>query len=128
MSFIDDVLSGWDVTGTPDVSAAQIAANTQNGVYNSGSGFSLSSALQGFLTVGTGYAKGLSDLSLAKQAIQVQRQAQQPAINSTQSPIYFGGADLTTRGAGALGSMRVGNLLPFILLGVGAYVLLGKKG
>ncbi|WP_290904440.1 hypothetical protein [Aquabacterium sp.] len=127
MSFIDDVLSGLDVTGTPDVSAAQIAANTQSGVYNSGSGFSLSSALQGFLTVGTGYAKGLSDLSLAKQAVQVQRQAQQPAINSTQSPIYFG-SDLTTRGAGALGSMRVGNLLPFILLGVGAYVLLGKKG
>lgn len=126
MSFFDDVLSGWDVTGTPDVSAAQVAANTQNGVY-SGSGFSLSSALQGFLTVGTGYAKGLSDLSLAQKAVQVQRQAQQPTINTTQSPIYFG-QDLTSRGVGALGGMRVGNLLPFILLGVGAYVLLGKKG
>lgn len=126
MSFFDDVLSGWDVTGTPDVSAAQVAANTQNGVY-SGSGFSLSSALQGFLTVGTGYAKGLSDLSLAQKAVQVQRQAQQPTINTTQSPIYFGGQDLTSRGVGALGGMRVGNLLPFILLGFGAYVLLKDK-
>ena len=121
MSFFDDILND-------GVSASQIAANTQAGVYG-GSGFgdfSLSSGLQSLLTIGTGYAKGIADIDLARRAVVIQQQAQQPNIATTQSPIYFN--DMTSRGVSAVGSMRVGNLLPFVLLGLGAYVLLGKKG
>lgn len=119
MSFFDDILDD-------RVSASQIASNTNSGVY-SGAGFSLSSGLQQFLNIGTGYAKGLTDLELARRTVKLQQQAQQPNISTTQSPIYFN-EDLTSRGVSAVGGMRVGNLLPFILLGVGAYVLLGKRG
>ena len=115
MSFIDDILND-------AVSAAQISANTQAGAYGDGGGFggfSLSSGLQSLLTVGTGYAKGLADIDLARKAVDVQRQAQQPTIGTTQSPIYFGNA------AGG-GGIRLGNLLPLLLLGVGAVVLLRK--
>lgn len=110
MSFIDDILND-------AVSAAQIATNTQAGAYDAG-GFSLSSGLQSLLTVGTGYAKGLADIDLARKAVRVQQQAQQPTIATTQSPIYFGNA--------ATGGIRLGNMLPLLLLGVGAYVLLKK--
>lgn len=122
MSFIDDILN-------EGVSAAQVAANTQSGVYGGSGGFggfSLSSGLQQLLTVGAGYAKGVADIDLARRAVEIQRQAQQPTLSTTQSPIYFGGPDLTSRGVAAVGGIRLGNLIPFALLGLGAYVVLRK--
>lgn len=122
MSFFDDILND-------ALSASDIAARTTAGVYDTGGGFgdfSLSGSLQGLLNVGTRYANGVADLELAKRAVRIQQQAQQPDLMGTQSLIGYQ-PDLTSRGVSAVGGVRLGNILPFILLGLGAYALL-KKG
>lgn len=98
-----------------DVSAAQVALNTQSGGYGAAASSSWQSNLLG---IGTNYLQGLSQLDLQRRyATNV------PQIVSNQAPLN---TDLTTRGASALGSVRIGNLLPFLVLGVGAYVLLSR--
>jgi hypothetical protein len=112
MSLFDDFLN-------EDVSASDIAKNTQAGVY--GSPASSSGWQSSILSLGTSYLQGLTQVDLARRYSQVSNT--QPRITSNQSPV---GQDLTTRAASGLGSMRVGNLLPFILLGLGAWVVLGR--
>jgi hypothetical protein len=113
MSLIDDFLDD-------SVSASDIASNTTAGVY--GAPASSSSWQSSILNLGTTYLQGLTQVDLARRYAQLQPQV--PRIQSNQSPV---GSDLTTRGAASLGSMKVGNLLPFILLGLGAWVVLGKS-
>lgn len=110
MSWIDDILND-------SVSAQQIAANTTAGVYGSG-GASSGSWQSALLGIGTNYLNGLAQIDLAGRYY-----SNVPQITSRQAPLQ---TDLTTQGVSALGGMRLGNLLPFILLGLGAYVLLNR--
>ena len=60
---------------------------------------------------------------LATIDLQGRAYANLPQITSRQAPLN---TDLTTQGVSALGGMRLGNLLPFILLGVGIYVVASR--
>ena len=113
MSLIDDFLND-------NVSAQDIAVNTQAGIYGSPSPMVSGSFQQSLLGIGTAYLSGLAGIDLARKSQNVQ-----PQIASNQAPIY---GDATSRAAAQLGSVRVGNLLPFIVLGAVAYLLLKGRG
>jgi hypothetical protein len=113
MSLIDDFLDD-------SVSASDIASNTNAGVY--GAPASSSSWQTSILNLGTTYLQGLTQVDLARRYAQAVPQT--PRIQSNQSPV---GRDLTSRAVTGLGSLQLGNVLPFILLGLGAWVVLGKS-
>ena len=108
MSLIDDLLND-------DVSAATVAMKTQGGAY--GATDTSGTWQTQLLGIGTNYINGLAQIDLARRVSQV------PAIISKQAPIE---TDVTTRAVASVGSVRLGNMLPLILLGLGVYVLLGK--
>ncbi|TBO31330.1 hypothetical protein EYS42_08785 [Aquabacterium lacunae] len=112
MSLIDDFLND-------DVSAQDIAVNTQAGIYGSPAPMVSGSLQSSLLGIGTSFLSGLASVELLKRSAQVQ-----PQIVSRQAPLYADSADVTTRAAAQLGSVRLGNLLPFIVLGGVAYLVL----
>lgn len=112
MDWLSDILND-------NVSAAQVAQNTQSGAYGSFGTTASGSWQSALLGIGTNYLNGLATIDLQGRAY-----ANVPQITSRQYPLN---TDLTTQGVSALGSMRLGNLLPFLLLGVGAYVLLSRN-
>jgi hypothetical protein len=107
MSFTDDILND-------DISASQIALNTVQGDYGT------SDWQRGLLSLGTSYVTGLAQIDLAKRRANAGTATQ---IVSNQSPV---GADLTTRAASGLGTLRLGDVLPFAVLGLGAWLIFGK--
>lgn len=93
----------------------------------SGSGATSSASVQDSLTGGLnatlqGWLSGVAQADVARRVTKVQRQDvdRMSEQNPGNTP------DMTTRGAQALGGMRVGDLLPLVILGGLAYFLLKK--
>lgn len=105
MSFTDDILND-------DVSAYQVAMRTDSGAYNASGNWQ-----NNLLNIGSNFVNGLMQVELLKRA----REAQGPTITSNQAPIY---TDNTTRAAAAIGRQSLGDVLPFLLLGLGAWALM----
>ena len=99
----------------------------KTGPFSGGSGPTSSASVQDSLTGGLnatlqGWLSGVAQADVARRVAKVQRQDVDRL--SEQNPGNT--PDMTTRGAQALGGMRVGDLLPLVILGGLAYFLLKK--
>lgn len=80
------------------------------------------SLTSGLLATLGGWVKGVADVDVAKRITQVQNQ--NLVRMSNQNPGNT--PDMTTRGAAYVGGMRVGDLLPLLVLAGVGYVVLKK--
>lgn len=84
----------------------------------------LSGALQNALALGTSYLSRRIDVDIQSRIAGSQPQPVRP---SNQRPITDH-ADLTTRAVASAGGVRLGDLLPFAVVGLVAWMVFGKKG
>lgn len=111
--------NGFDAYGSLDTTtpAAWSSDAYLGNALASGASSGGSSFLQTILGTAATWVGGVAQVDLLKRA----QAAQQPTLYSTQAPIQ---TDATTRAASALGGMRLGDVLPLLLLAGGAFLLL----
>lgn len=84
----------------------------------------LSGAFQNALALGTTYLSRRMDVDIQSRIAGSMPQVTRP---SNQRPIADH-ADLTTRAVASAGGMRIGDIMPFAVVGLVAWLLLGKRG
>lgn len=90
-------------------------------------GSSSSSSVQDSLTSGLlatlgGWVKGRADVDVAKRVVEVQNQN----VNRLSNQNPGNTPDMTTRGAAMVGGLRLGDVLPLLILAGVGYVVLKK--
>nr|WP_295075350.1 hypothetical protein [uncultured Roseateles sp.] len=83
-----------------------------------------SGLLQQAMAIGGQYVNRRLDIDLAQRLTGSQPQ---PYRGSNQGGMAPPGADLTTRGAATIGSLKLGDMLPFLAVGVVLFMVLGKR-
>lgn len=107
-----------DSGGSYSATSASAPAPTDGGMF--------SGLMQQAMTLGGNYLSKRLDIDLAGRLAGNQPQ---PYRFSNQTPLgaTVNGQDLTSRGVQAVGGMRIGDMLPFIVGGLVLWLVLGKR-
>lgn len=82
--------------------------------------------VQSAISLGGNYLSKRLDLDLAQRLAGAQPMPYRMG-NQNMIPVGVNGADLTTRGVQAVGGLRMGDLLPFIGIGLVLWLVMGKN-
>lgn len=80
-------------------------------------------AVQSAIALGGNYLSKRLDIDLAQRLAGNQPMPYRMG-NQSMIPVGANGADLTTRGVQAVGGLRMGDLLPFVVVGLIAFMVL----